>query len=268
MPIFNLDYFRKFMEPGHTWGFTSAWRQHNIALKYVRDSSEMTGIDRVIFHNSDATLIAEIVHEKGTGYSFNEQIKHKWGWQEMVAQLNDVSMVQVVQGPDNRSRGIVECRIQETDLYDHSREVLRTRGTQPVLKQWDFVLIRDDGSTASLHPNYSSTKIAYKEGSTSAVAESPHEMEIPQSGVGGTSGPGTYKYFKLKGVDKHLRFDGEKRPPAQPLQVLYMPGALTPVLQVADTTVSNSISSGEWEEVIAAVAADMSSAVAEEDELF
>ena len=265
MPIFNLEYFRKFIEPGHTWGFTKSWRQHNIALKYVRDSSERTGVDRVIFHNSDATLIAEIVHDRGPGYTFNEQNKSKWGWQEMVAQLNDASMVQVVQGPDNRSRGIVECRIQETEDYDHKREVLRTRGERPVLKQWDFVLIRDDGSTASLHPNFSSTKISYKEGSNSAVAESSPEMEIPKSGVGGTSGPGTYKYFKFKGVDKLLRFDGGKRPPAEALQVLYMPGGMTPVLQVADTAAN---SSGEWEHVVDAVAGDTSAAVAEVDEVF
>ena len=56
---------------------------------------------------------------------------------------------------------------------------------------WDFVLVRDDGSEVSLHPNYSDTKIqCYSIGADVA------DHELPASGLGGTSGRGTFRYFK------------------------------------------------------------------------
>ena len=54
----------------------------------------------------------------------------------------------------------------------------------------------------------------------------PHE--IPKSGRGGTSGPGTYKYFKFKNVAATLKFDATKKPPPpQPRS--------RGVVQIADT---------------------------------
>ena len=51
-----------------------------------------------------------------------------------------------------------------------------------MLHVWDFVVLRDDGTVAGLHPNYGDNKIEYYEG----VPE--EDMEIPTSGKGGTNG--------------------------------------------------------------------------------
>ena len=72
-----------------------------------------------------------------------------WG-QEMVAQLNEPSMRDVVQGlqdpPNPRSRGLVSCRLQQTDGYDHKRHYAdRSRGSE-MLKIWYFVLTCEDGT--------------------------------------------------------------------------------------------------------------------------
>ena len=47
---------------------------------------------------------------------------------------------------------------------------------------------------------YSNTKIECHKG------EPAQDHEIPKSGKGGTSGPGTFKYFKQKNVTHTLRF--------------------------------------------------------------
>ena len=75
---------------------------------------------------SKAHPVAEIVHDKGVLFHFEGEPKIPWRWQEMVAQLDDESMRFVVEGLDtgdkqNRSRGLVQCSIQETDRYDHQR---------------------------------------------------------------------------------------------------------------------------------------------------
>ena len=116
----------------------------------------------------------------------------------MIAQMKDDSMRVVVQGPENRSRGIVSCRVQRTERYDHKREHAKAKtavaGANPkMLEIWDFLLEREDGSCVCLHPHYSDTKISCKHG----VPEKDHEVPSgPRGGRGGTSGPGTFKYFK------------------------------------------------------------------------
>jgi hypothetical protein len=207
--IWNLEYFQSF----RSW--TGTYKQHNIALKWFRDSSEQRGQHSVIFDNS--VEVPEIVHPKGMQYSFNEEIKNSWTWQEMVAQMDEYSMRLVVEGPeaaaDNRSRGLVSCRLQESDRYDHKRHVAGAGADQKVmLKIWDFILVRDDGTQVCVHPNYSNTKFSC----TYGVPETDHEL--PLTGKGGSNGPGTYKYFKNKRVDVGLRFDAGKAPKAQQTQ--------------------------------------------------
>jgi hypothetical protein len=158
LQIFDLEYFRSF----DSW--TSTYKQHNIALKWFRDSKERIGEDCVIFCNTHAEAVAEIVHPKGMSYHFNEEIKNPWTWQEMVAQMDDASMRLVVEGPgatqpgvagpQNRSRGLVSCSIQQTDKYDHKRHNAFP-GAQQMFKVWYFILVRSDGSSVTLHPNYS-----------------------------------------------------------------------------------------------------------------
>ena len=119
----------------------------------------------------------------------------------MVAQLDDASMQIVVQGEDNRSRGIVSCCMFQAGSYDHKRHHATGKhagnraagkyagnraarksaieGQQP-MALWDFKLIRDDGSSILLHPQWSKTKFTYK------THCPPFDGEYPRSGLGGT----------------------------------------------------------------------------------
>ena len=134
----------------------------------------------------------------------------------MVAQLDDASMREAVQGIDFRSRGIVSCRLQKTPRYDHKRHHAAAKGaakgapqtTPPaMLDIWDFVLTLENGREVWLHPEYASPKFG-------AYFEKPAEdYEIPRTGKGGTSGRGTYKYFKQKCYQVTLRFDATNKYP-------------------------------------------------------
>ena len=72
------------------------------------------------------------------------------------------------------------------------------------LRIWHFVFYREDGTTVALHPQWSSTKVEF------FIGEQDTDWELPRSGPGGTSGPGTFRYFKDKNVSAHLKFDAKK----------------------------------------------------------
>ena len=245
--IYDLEYFRAHQISSH-------YRQHNVALKWLRDSCElmaMSLVNMMIFQNDHPESVAEIEHAEGTQYQFNPDVMNPWIWQDMVAQMTDESMACVVQGPEGRSRGIVRCGIYQTKNHDHKRHHANKAANIPDgpdrLKVWDFFLLREDGSSATLHPNYSNTKISYTEqregsvvagiletwcwsrwsirhvhgGATTPVAQTPdtdlHEhtqepQELPRSGKGGSSGPGTFTHFKNMRVTNTLQFDGTKKP--------------------------------------------------------
>ena len=74
--------------------------------------------------------------------------------------------------PQNNSGGLVSCSFQQTDRYDDNRHFavgvptavtelsvaastpvpIAVSGAREMLKLWDFILIRADGSSVSLHP--------------------------------------------------------------------------------------------------------------------
>ena len=196
--IFDLNYFRGYTD------FTATYKQHNIALKWFRDSSEREGRTQVIFSNTRDSLVPQIIHGKGPLYSFNEDEMFSWRWQEMVAQLDDASMAVVVEGPPDapRSRGLIQCMIQQTEIYDHKRHCAQS--SSDLMKVWNFVLVRDDGTSVSLHPNFNDTKVSCKFGQAGV------DLELPRTGKGGTSGPGTFRHFANKHTDVTLRFDARK----------------------------------------------------------
>ena len=94
---------------------------------------------------------------------------------------------------------------QKSDQLDHKRYHNLPRGIPDceqanTLMVWDFVPTRDDGSCVSLHPNYSNAKVDCKYG------ERGTDHEVPRTGLGGSSGPGTFKRFAWKGTDAVLKF--------------------------------------------------------------
>ena len=130
--------------------------------------------------------------------------------------------------------------LRKTDVYDHQRHVMLKakkaaeeaaaaaaavadpppatarnplQSSEDMLMVWDFVVFRDNGTLISLHPNFSDNKIRCKEGLQAHLGPGPaSSQEIPRTGKGGTSGPGTYKRFKFRNCDKVIRFDANKHP--------------------------------------------------------
>ena len=91
-----------------TW--TDTYKQHNVALKYFRDSAEKEGLDAVNFSNTDPDPVAQIVHEKGMSYHFVGEPRIPWRWQEMVAQMTDDSMRRTDR-PQSRN-----CQLQAPEI--------------------------------------------------------------------------------------------------------------------------------------------------------
>ena len=206
---FDLDYFRNFRD------FTDGYKQHNIALKWFREFGEREEKVRVHMDNFGPMQVPICDHPKGMRWTFDTTRTKPWRWQEMVAQLDLESMRHVVEGPQleglcaaavaeaREKPCLIGCYLAKTDRYDHKRH--HALGNDETYHIWDFVLSRNNGTRICLHPDFSSTKI------TSYQGDAPSDHEVPASGKGGTSGPGTYKYFKNKGNQKTLRFDARRR---------------------------------------------------------
>ena len=81
----------------------------------------------------------------------------EFSWHEMVAQLEPESLEKVVQDGDP-NRGLVGCEFRpRRNSYDHKRQV-QPNAPQEQLPDWDFVLVRSDGSAVRLHPDWKSPK--------------------------------------------------------------------------------------------------------------
>ena len=120
----------------------------------------------------------------------------------MVAQMDEPSRRLFCKGLDDRSRsrGVMSCRLQKTDRYDHKRHHADPERQDEMLFVWDFVLTLEDRTQIFLHPAYNGLKIQ-------AFAHEPRrDHELPRNGKGGTNGPGTFRYFANKTYDTTLKF--------------------------------------------------------------
>ena len=192
----------------HRNGIRRSYRQHNAALKWFRELLQHSDEHAVVFPNIDLDLPA-CVHEHGMNYNWNYDDMQQWCWLDCVSQLTCASMKILVQGTENRSRGIVQCAIAHTDKDDYKRHhAMKTMGvdtSRMIFREWHFISTRDDGSTCALRPNWSNTRVQLY----TAVKQSE---ETHANNWGGRKEPGTYKYFKMHGVDQHLRFDESLQP--------------------------------------------------------
>ena len=117
LQVFDLAYFRNFP-------VSLPYRMHNTTLKFCRHICESTQPQSRVhwFCNNFPTMVAKILHDPhGTEWTWDTTIWTPWHWQEMVALLEDGAMSAVVCGPQNLSRGLVGCCIQESGNYDHKR---------------------------------------------------------------------------------------------------------------------------------------------------
>ena len=210
--VFGLHFFREYdgwhttymPMQSHKLVSGNTYKQHNIALKYVRDKSEAHGCSCVLFSNDVPLLVPLFVHERGPDYHFVGEPIFPWHWKEMVAQMDDRSQEVVVHaGQTNvagRSRGIVSCSLQQLDIYDHKRSYV-AQGEQRFHKVWYFVLECEDGTCVFLHPSYNRRKIEC----CKVEPEQDHREIL------GTLCPGTFKRFTTHRNRECLYFDSEKK---------------------------------------------------------
>ena len=177
------------------------WKQHSAALKWFREFCERGRDDEgFALSNSYVHSVAAIVHPAGVGYSFVEDDVREWSWHEMVAQLDRESLEKVVHDGD-RSRGLVGCEFRpRRNSYDHARQV-QPNASQEQLPDWDFVLVRSDGSAVRLHPDWKKPNIQ-----TFRVAGNEEPVELPKRGMGKSDGKGTFRKYRILGKVDSLRF--------------------------------------------------------------
>ena len=78
---------------------------------------------------------------------------------------------------------------------------------------WVFVVFRENGAAISLHPKCKGGKFGCEEGQAYHLGLGlASSQEIPRYGLGGSSGPGTYKNSKFKRSDAELTFDPRQAP--------------------------------------------------------
>ena len=115
-----------------------------------------------------------------------------WSWWEFVGQLDDESIELVVEG-GVPGRGLTGCEIkQRGNSYDHSRHVNKRDAT--LMREWDFVLKRGDGTAVRLHPEWSSVKV-----SVYPIDGYGEPLRPPQKGLGRSDGGKAFRNsFKEK----------------------------------------------------------------------
>lgn len=124
----------------------------------------------------------------------------------------DLAACTVIVPYRSRSRRIVGCELVVSSRIDHKRHVAAKKGkvkwpdqTKPMYC-WDFMVKRNDGTVCLIHPNFSNNKVSMYEGVTN------QNIDVPQNGLGGSNGHGTYKKRITDQVTRQLRFDGRKSP--------------------------------------------------------
>ena len=207
--VFNLGFFQRYPTPRPR-------SIHNTALKYFRQEAEERRSECVTFKNSAPAKMKEMVKGEKTEFSFRGNPNIEWHWQEMVAQLDAESLAYVVEGQlldPNRSRGLISCRLQKRrNSYDHKRHhALRQQGeaiTMDLLYEWDFVLVRENGTEVWLHPSWNSPTVRCNKPCEPDVVGFPQPQtdDVPLNDLGGSSGPGTYKWHKDKNKKTELRW--------------------------------------------------------------
>ena len=78
---------------------------------------------------------------------------------------------------------------------------MQPNAPQEQLPDWDFVLVRSDGSAVRLHPDWKTTNI-----SVYVVEGHAEPVEPPQRGLGKSDGKGTFRKYKIVGEVDSLRF--------------------------------------------------------------
>jgi len=210
------------------YAVTSHYSAHNEALKNFRHNQEQQGPPYCAeILKPEPYELKIVVHpNKGgpCGFEFHfGEGRFRWCWKELVASFRDCDIDFLCDGvlsgglaPLVRSGGLVACFISPKpnsyDMKRHRADAMTSKRDNTArqfgsrLPEWDFVLVRADGSQVRLHPSFTTTKVAC------FAAEGHHcPVEVPGGDLGGSDGPGCFRRVINEGKICELRFLPSKR---------------------------------------------------------
>ena len=193
-------------------------RQHNAALKFLRDDAALA--DEAERECAAVMQIGKIVKQKrGKGYanmdySWKDGETVAWSWHEMIAHMEPETRAFVVNGEGGSSGGLLACSVsRRPNSYGHKMCHAANEGQQPPTPaakagehqaEYDFVVERADGSAVRFHPDWCNKKFPI-------YSVNPHAAPVSAPPrYGGTCGPGTYKGHKKMDKSKDGVFDAQR----------------------------------------------------------
>jgi hypothetical protein len=216
----DVPYFSSF--PRASRRVTARWF-HNDVLKSTRDRAEGMFPNRHEYHsivlpNDKPFMYGEVTHfrapQNEKNYTVDFDILTPYNWREMLSAIDNrqenrgragfhrqTDLERVVNGPLGQASSITEMRIEyDRNSYDHHRQVRHL--TEHMMKTWNFVVKRNDGTFCRLHPDFKKNIIYYAEG-----RGLPTQTQPPAKGKGKSDGSGTYTKFKNELWDAQLKFN-------------------------------------------------------------
>jgi len=217
--VWSGDFFNVFTN------FTgNAQIQHNAALKYLRHECKTVRDfkDGIVLSNDDLQIIGTVHHDATSpGFEIDQADKRQYNWHELVAQLNLSGRELVCNGTEDerlqhgRSCGLVGCEFRPCKWsYDHKTHSAAEKARKPVTElqqEWDFVILRSNGTCCRLHPDWSKSTRKLTQ-----LEPFEEQVEPPPKGLGKQGTPGTFKFYKMVGQEEILRFDPYRKPPQDP----------------------------------------------------
>ena len=204
------------------------YRQHNAALKFLREVAEAANEDEVPCE--DEMDIGKIQKpSRGGGqdnmdYWFKDGETVKWSWHEMIAHMAPATRDLVVNGSAGRSGGLDRCALaRRPNSYSHKRCYAARAGQQhgraragEHQAEYDFVVYRADGTALRFHPDWNKRTFPLYE-------LSPHAAPVraPRQGYGGSWGEGCYKHYKELDKIGDGEFDSQQGSHVPPKQTGY-----------------------------------------------
>ena len=193
----TMAYFKEFPINHHR-------RQHNAALKWVRDGAALDDIAEV--ECAAVMKIGKIVKPKrakgndNMDYWWKDGETVDWSWHEMIAHMEHKTQDLVVNGQGGSSGGLLRCSVsRRQNSYAHKMCYAANAGQQPPTPaaqagehqaEYDFVVERADGSAVRFHPDWcKKTFPIYTVDPHAAPVSAPPRC-------GGTRGPGTYRGYR------------------------------------------------------------------------
>ena len=193
-------------------------RQHNAALKFLRDDAALA--DESERECAAVMQIGKIVKQKrdkgyaNMDYYWKDGETVDWSWHEMIAHMEPETRAFVVNGEGGSSGGLVRCSVsRRPNSYAHKMCHAANEGQQPPTPaaragehqaEYDFLVVRADGSAVRIHPDWCQKTFPI-------YSENPHAAPVrAPARYGGTCGRGTYKWYKNMAKIRDGAFDAQK----------------------------------------------------------